>query len=309
MDNLDTRIALENIVSDVGSGLMSYLYQIRHSNRNIGELVDSYAYTKTREQLDVHLPEFSGVLVSEYKGAEPIQGRGDVSGIAVLDEVDGTRACKRKVMNGLITENLGPSSSIVLGICKEDNLGSVFAGAVYFMRSGIVLSGALEGDSYRAYCIEPGKKSVIDPKHFDGKNRADDEYTIMVIDYSSNMQKEIGEIKSAIMKHSDEENTFKTYGGTHPTTVDIGEEIILTQKRDAYVDPRAMWGEEKGTMLYTHDIVGLLPVIWGAGLETSDIHGNPIEDFPVTGDRPLTLIVARNGLKDKIVEAIAPVIG
>ena len=60
-------------------------------------------------------------------------------------------------------------------------------------------------------------------------------------------------------------------------------------------------------MLYPYDIASVIPIALGCGLEISDIYGNQLEKY--TGrNEPLTIIVARKGLRDKFVEILRPVV-
>jgi hypothetical protein len=308
MDNSDKCIALENIVSDVGRSVNDYFEEIADAEGNIGRLIDEFAYKQIKELLSEHMPGFYGTLVSEYGGIEEITSGDEFEGILIVDEVDGTRAAERWTKRNSVNKFPGPSSSIVMGLCESNSLGSVVAGAVYYIRYDITLSGLKGEKGYKAYVKEPGEnKEMFDPGTFDGKNKGDDEIYIMVADYSTNKHREIGDMKQAIRDNSDGE-VFKVAGGRHPTSADIGVEMILTHFRDAYIDPRAIWGEEGGTSLYPHDIVGVLPAVWGCGLETADIYGKDIKNYPVVRDKPLTLIVARNGFLDEVVRVIAPII-
>ncbi|MEM7819210.1 MAG: hypothetical protein QXD48_00065 [Candidatus Aenigmatarchaeota archaeon] len=60
-------------------------------------------------------------------------------------------------------------------------------------------------------------------------------------------------------------------------------------------------------MLYPYDIAGVIPVAYGCGLEISDIHGKPIETYSGRNE-PMTIIVARKGLKDRFVEILRPIV-
>lgn len=312
LERIGILVGLENVVSEVGERMLELeidtVEDVEIRDGKEVSNVDEIAYNFAVEAVYKHLPEFRGRMLSEYNNhtVERIGfgGEGGVRGLLVLDEIEGT-TCYKRWLNGRVElSNSKPDSAVSIGLCEGDSIGLITVGAVYDMRNGDVLSGILgEQEVYQAYC----NGEALKPADL-GDSGCDSAYRIVVAGYSNKMQARIGKTRAAIWEFSAEPNGYRTYGGSRPTVIDIID-IVTKNKSNAYVDPRALWGPESGARLQPHDIAGVLPFVWGCGLETSDIYGNPIENLPVTGDRPLTLIVARNGLKDKIVEAIAPVIG
>ncbi len=121
----------------------------------------------------------------------------------------------------------------------------------------------------------------------------------MVVGYSNKERMKKALIEENILKFANEVGIdVKIYDGSRSSSVDVLN--IIKNQFDAYVDPRALF-EDSGAMLYPYDIAGCLPIALGCGLEVFDNYGNPISS---RGNIPLTLVVARKGMKEIIVKAI-----
>jgi fructose-1,6-bisphosphatase/inositol monophosphatase family enzyme len=311
LERIGILVGIENVVSDVGETMLELeidtVEDVEIRDGKEVSNVDEIAYNFVMEAIYKHLPEFRGGMLSEHNNhtVERVGFGlgGEIRGLLVLDEIEGTTCYKRWLKLRSSASNVKPNALVSLGLCEGGDLGSITVGAVYDMRNGDVLSGLLGSNGvYHAYC----NGELVTPIDLEEVG-CDSAYRITVPGYSNTMQAEIGVLRQAIWDSSPEPNLYRTYGGTRPTGTDIVS-IVTSGMSDAYVDPRALWGPESRARLQPHDIAGVLPFAWGSGLETCDIFGEPIEGYPVTDDRPLTLIVAKKGLGRRIVEAIRPVI-
>lgn len=300
--------ALGEVVREVGTKILNFdgdVQDTRHIRGHEESTIDRYAYEWMLGSLEDHFSvfreeeQFTGTYLFELHELQDIKEEGDVEGkklYLIGDEIDGTTNTKRALVSAF---DYNPLAAVSIALCEEVNIGSMIVGVVYDMHNGTVFSGIKAEESYMAFC----DRRLLDPKDFEDK-QGDTSTRILVVGYSNRERTKKGEIEQAILKADETKKDFRIYDGSRSTTMDVLS--ILRNQYDAYVDPRALW-EGSGAMLYPFDVAGVLPVALGCGLEVTDIYGNTIDGY--TGKKePLTMVVARKGLNERIVNAVKPII-
>ncbi len=308
---LEYMYSLEDVVRDVAEKILKYkgpVKDTRHIRGHEQSNIDVSAYEWMVGSLEEHLGKFPDEIrfrgkylfeLHELQDIEPENAEeSDKIPRMVLriDEIDGTtntKRCKASIFC------YAPDAAVSLALCQDESMGSIIIGVVYDMRNGNIFSGLKVDDGYMAFC----DRKLLNPKDFE-KKQGDTSTRIMVVGYSNRERIKKAEIEQAILDADKTRKDFRIYDGSRSTTIDILK--ILGNQFDAYTDPRALW-PKSGAMLYPYDIAGVLPVALGCGLEISDIFGDPIETH--TGeDNPLSIIVARKGMKDRFVEILKPIV-
>jgi fructose-1,6-bisphosphatase/inositol monophosphatase family enzyme len=254
--------------------------------------------------LEKHLSKFSdknrfrGKYLFELHELQDIEESPEENNGKVLriDEIDGTTNTKRTKAS-LLGHN--PRAAVSIALCEDESMGSIIVGVVYDMHNKNTFSGLRIDGSYMAFC----DRVLLDPEGFKEK-KGDSSTRIMVVGYSNRERMKKAEIEQAILDADKTKKDFRIYGGSRSSTIDILN--ILRNQYDAYIDPRALW-PGSGAMLYPYDVAGVIPIAYGCGLEISDVFGKPIEMHNGKNE-PLSLIVARKGLKDRFMETLAPIV-
>lgn len=300
----DYMFALEEVVADVAGRILSYNGTIvdtklvrGHEESSIDRLAYEWMLGSLEEKFSrFHKNDrFRGKYLFELHELQDIDNghsEEENGGKRVLriDEIDGTtntKRCKTSVLG------YSPLATVSVALCDNEAMDSILLGVVYDMHNGNVFSGVQVDGGYLAFC----DRVLLDPKDFVDK-KGDSNFRVMVVGYSNRERRRKGDIEQAIV---DADPGIKVYDGSRATTVDILS--ILRNQYDAYVDPRGLWPPESGAMLHPYDVAGVIPIALGCGLEISDIHGRQIETQG-KDDAVLTLIVARKGLRDRLVEAL-----
>lgn len=304
-------VTLENVAKAVAKKLSDYngkVYDTLHKRGHEESNLDIKAYEWMTGSLEDEMrllddeKKFRGQMLYELKEIQEIENKKKkgVSGVMIIDEIDGTTNTKRA--KGSIFE-YDPRACISISLCDNKNLDSILMGVVHDLHNNNTYSAVkfLENDpkSFLAF----RDKMLLDPNDFNEK-KGDSCYRIMVVGYSNTERKKKSDIELAIINIDKEQKEYRVYDGSRSSANDILN--IINNQYDAYVDPRALWGKEKGALLEPYDVAGVIPIAYGCGLEVSDIFGKPIENY-VQGE-PLTLIISRKGLNDKIVEALKPLL-
>jgi len=313
IDSLDLKreymFALEEVAKDVGERIVGYtgdVHDIKHIRGHEESSIDALAYEWMMGSLEKNLaclPErerFKGKYLFELRELEDIESEKedekDKRRVLRVDEIDGTTNTKRRIASKF---DYNPAAAVSIALCGDESMGSIIIGVVYDMQNSNTFSGMRINDDYMAYC----DRTLLSPSDFE-KKQGDTSTRIMVVGYSNRERMKKGEIEQAILDADKTRKDFRIYDGSRSTTIDIIN--ILRNQYDAYIDPRALW-LGSGAMLYQYDIAGIIPVAFGCGLEISDIRGNQVEKY--TGrNEPLTVIVARKGMKNKFVEILEPVL-
>ena len=304
-------LALEDIVSEVAGKILEYkgpVQDTRHIRGHEESSIDKLAYEWMLGSLEEHFGRFPEEKRFKWKYLFELHELQDVvpenpkngnkiSKILRIDEIDGTTNTKRSKASVLPPYN--PMAAVSIALCEDESMGSITIGTVYDMHNMNVFSGMRVDDGYLAFC----DRRILDPKDFEEK-RGDTSTRIMVVGYSNKERMKKGEIETAILDADKTKKDFRIYDGSRSTVNDILN--ILRNQYDAYVDPRALW-PGSGAMLYPYDVSGVIPIAYGCGLEISDIDGAPIERRTEKDD-PLTIIIARKGLKKRLVEILKPVV-
>jgi len=301
--------ALESVAREVAGKVSSYkgpIHDIGHIRGHEESNIDRLAYEWMLGALEEHLgrfPEdqrFKGKYLFELHELQDVESgvphEETKRRVLRIDEIDGTTNIKRAKSS---TFDYCPSATISIALCEDETMGSTIIGTVYDMLHDDVFSGMRVDGGYVAF----HNRRLLDRGDFEEK-RGDTSTRIMVVGYSNRERIRKGELEQAILDADSTKKDFRVYDGSRSTTIDIIN--ILRNQFDAYIDPRAHW-PESGAMLYPYDIAGVIPIAYGCGLEISDIYGNPIEKY--SGSQPLTIIVARKGLKDRFVNILRPLVG
>ena len=308
---MEYMFALEDVVRDVAEKILEYkgpVHDIGHIRGHEESSIDRLAYECTMGSLEEHFSRFSeknrfkGKYLFELhelqdiESEKPQESLENKRRVLRIDEIDGTTNTKRSKASVL---SYSPVGTVAIALCEDEGMGSITIGAVYDMHNRNIFSGVRVDDGYMAFC----DRTLLNPKDFEEK-RGDTSTRIMVVGYSNRERIKKGEIEQAILSADKTKKDFRVYDGSRATTIDILN--ILRNQFDAYIDPRALW-PDSGAMLYPYDIASVIPIALGCGLEISDIYGNQLEKY--TGrNEPLTIIVARKGLRDKFVEILRPVV-
>jgi len=305
---MEYMFALENVVKEVAEGILEYkgpVSDIKHIKGHEESSIDLLAYKLMMGSLEKHLgsfpdeKRFRGKYLFELHELQDIEkikkDKSGKKGVLRIDEIDGTTNTKRSKASIF---HYDPIASVSIAMCEDESMGSIIIGTVYDMHNRNIFSGIRVNDEYMAYC----DRHLLDPKNFE-KKMGDTSTRIMVIGYSNRERLKKAQIEEAILNADPTGKDFRIYDGCRSTTNDILN--ILRNQYDAYIDPRALW-PGSGAMLYPYDIAGVIPIALGCGLEISDIYGNSIEKY--NGNDPLSIIVARKGLKDVLVEILKPIL-
>jgi fructose-1,6-bisphosphatase/inositol monophosphatase family enzyme len=302
--------ALESVVRDVAEKILAFkgpVQDTKHIRGHEESSLDRFAYEWTMGSLEEHLskfPEayrFKGKYLFELHELQDVESREAATnenkrGVLRIDEIDGTTNTKRAKASPF---NYAPVAAVSVAMCEDEGMGSITIGTVYDMHNRNVFSGMRIDGGYMTFC----DRTLLDPRDFEQK-QGDSSTRIMVVGYSNSERIKKGEIEQAILDADKTKRDFRIYDGCRSTANDILN--ILRNQYDAYIDPRALW-PGSGAMLYPYDVAGVIPIAYGCNLEISDIHGNPIEGYNGRNG-PLTIVVARKGLKDKLVEILKPVV-
>ncbi len=311
-DSLDLKrkymFALEAVVREVGERILEYkgpVQDTRHIRGHEESTLDILAYEWMQGALETHLgrfPEeerFVGEYLFELHELKDVASKKSgrrARGVFRIDEIDGTTNAKRRIASVL---NYAPISAVSIALSKNAGMGSILLGTVYDMHNRATFSGMKVDEGFMSFC--DGK--TLDPMDFVDK-RGDSCTRIMVVGYSNTERIKKGEIEQALVDADKNRKQFRIYDGCRSSAIDTLN--ILRNQFDAYIDARALW-PGSGAMLRPYDIAGVIPIARGCGLEISDIFGNSIDKYRGRNN-PLTIIIARKGLKDKFVEILKPVI-
>jgi len=281
--------ALEDVAREVGQNILNYkgpVEDTKHIRGHEESSIDLFAYTTMIGSLEKHLASFTkedrfkGEYLFELHELQDLvseKERGSVLRVLRIDEIDGTTNTKRQIAS-LFDYN--PNSAVSIALCQDESMGSIEVGVIYDLHNNNTFSAMHVDDSYVSFC----DRKILNPNDFEEKK---------------------GEIEQAILAADPTKKDFRIYDGCRSTAIDIIS--ILRNQFDAYIDPRALW-KGSGAMLYQYDIAGVIPIAYGCGLEISDIYGNPIDSYSGRNE-PLSIIIARKGLKERFVEALKPIAG
>jgi fructose-1,6-bisphosphatase/inositol monophosphatase family enzyme len=299
--------ALEDIARTVGEKILGYkghVYDTRHVHGHEESSIDIMAYEYMMGALEermIKFPEearFIGKYLFELHELQDIDVNKEknriIKGNLRIDEIDGTTNVKRCIASRF---NYAPTAAVSLALCENQSLGSIVIGTIFDLQHRKVFSGMKVDDGYMAFY----NREVLDPKDC-AAMQGDTCTRIMIPGYSNNEQEKLGQFRQAIVNIDSKKKQYRIYDGCRSSAVDVLN--IIRNQYDAYIDVRALL-PDGGAMLFPYDIAGVIPIALGCGLEVSDVHGNPISSYEGKND-PLTLIVARKGLKDKFVEALRP---
>jgi fructose-1,6-bisphosphatase/inositol monophosphatase family enzyme len=297
---------LENVAKTSGEEISKYggtVGDTEHKHGSEESNIDIFAFKTVLGALEERmrrLPEkdrFVGKYLFESHELQDLKGKiGSVKGYLRIDEIDGTTNAKRESASEF---DYKPLSAVSMALSEDLSLTSIVLGTLFDMYEQSTWSGMRVEGGYMAF--HNGK--LLDPKKFT-EPQGDSCLRLIVADYCHTDRIKNAQIEQALINADKNKKYYRPYGGCRATSQDILN--IIRNQSDAYIDPRALW-PGNGAMLYPYDVAGVIPIALGCGLEVSDIHGNPLDMYKSNND-PLTLIVARKGMKDKFVEILKPVI-
>lgn len=301
----DCRSRLEKVVKVVGEQLLSYTGDVE----DMGDIMDHGHDISTVDEearntmacaLEAEFPDRDLTLQFElhpYKIKSQMHPKEPLH--FVIDEIDGTTNFKRWAAS---SRTYRPHAAVCIAAFSSMSLESLQVGVIFTLDEQEVHSGirlTSEFGRFRAY--RNGTPLVIpSSKQGDKTNR------VLVIGYSSKVRIRKAEIEKAICSLTSEagkeKRNYRVYEGCRSSTMDIVS--IIRNQYDAYIDSRAVFGDETETRLETYDVAAVLPTAYGCNLLISDIYGRPLTEY--NWDDPLPLLVARpevyNQLCDTIVE-------
>ncbi len=298
--------ALEDVARTAGRKILEYRGAVgdtEHRHGSEESNIDIFAFETVLGALEERmrrLPEkdrFVGKYLFESHEFQDLKGKtGSVKGYLRIDEIDGTTNAKRRAASKF---SYAPLSAVSMALSEDLSLSSIVLGTLFDMYEQSAWSGMRVEGSYMAF----HNGTVLNPKDF-AEPHGDSCMRIMVAGYCHTQRGKKAQIEQAIVDADKNKKFYRVYEGCRATAQDVLN--IIRNQSDAYIDPRALW-PGNGAMLYPYDVAGVIPIALGCGLEVSDIHGNPLDMYKSNND-PLTLIVARKGMKDKFVEMLKPVI-
>lgn len=285
------RRALEHIVRDVGQQISKYTGPVYDTRPEKNESsIDNLAYQWTLGAIERHFDWFEGKIYFE-KGTVRIGKNGKNPWILRIDELDGTTNTKRAIAAAL---RYLPHSTVSIALCRNEKMDSIEMSAVYDIARQKTFSAKRDQKEFIAF--EDG--TDMDPEKFAAK-QGDTHNRLMVVGYFNKFRTYLGELQQKLA-----DTGYQLYEGSRASSVDVLN-IAAFNHSDAYIDARALWPKRSGAMLNSYDVAGVIPIALGAGLEVSDVYGKPLTG---NGSKPISLIVARPGMTEKIVGLIKPVL-
>jgi fructose-1,6-bisphosphatase/inositol monophosphatase family enzyme len=216
--------------------------------------------------------------------------------VLILDEIDGTTNCKRELANKIDNEVPTPHSATCIAVCKNSSVDSVAVGVIHTFDTR---------DDYSAFRIGNVFFSFKNDKIIRIKDyrdvKGDTAVRIIVAGYSNKNRVEKGKWEDVLYN----QGKLRVYEGCRASSMDIIN--IIRGQYDAYVDPRALWGKQSGSMLQAYDIAAAVPVARGYGFEVSDVYGKPLTEYKLNDSIPIVVSRSKE-LHGKILETIAPLL-
>ena len=301
--------ALEDVVREVAEKVRAYkgpVQDIKHIRGHEESSIDTLAYEWVMGSLQKHFARFEGEdkFIGKYLcelheledvHSDELEECGESKRqVLRVDEIDGTTNVKRYKSSNLC---YAPVATVSIALCEDESMGSIKIGSVCDLQNMNVFSGMLVNGEYMAFC----DRVLLNPNDFEEKH-GDTSTRIMVVGYSNRERIKKGFLEQPILEADKTKKDYRIYDGSRSSSYDILN--ILRNQFDAYIDPRALW-QDSGAMLYPYDIAGVIPIAYGCGLEISDIHGNDVSVHSGK-NKPLTIIIARKGLKDRFVKILEP---
>jgi fructose-1,6-bisphosphatase/inositol monophosphatase family enzyme len=216
--------------------------------------------------------------------------------VLILDEIDGTTNCKRELANRQGNEIPTPHSATCIAVCKNSSIGSVVVGVIHTFDTREDYSAFRTGDAFFSFKNE----KIIRAKEHQ-QIKGDTATRIIVAGYSNKNRIEKGKWEDALYN----KGKLRVYEGCRASSMDIIN--IIRGQYDAYVDPRALWGSQFGSMLQAYDIAAAVPIARGYGFEVSDVYGKPLNGYNLND--PIPIVIARSKeLHKKILDTISPLL-
>lgn len=270
------------------------LHDIREYKGHDESMLDRDAQGIILSQLHRHFPQFRGTVTFEddrYEHVGEVDGEGSER-FLTIDEIDGTTNLKRRLASSF-TYPISASISMAFG--TSDRLGDVAVSVVHALDTGENF-GAIRAEDGHFLAFVDGKllfPSDVIPIRGDSNER------VLIPGYSFRLR----DYKAAVEEAFIRGGLKRVYEGSRSSSMDaIG---ILRGLNDAYVDVRALFGDEGkyGAMLQGYDVAGVIPIALGAGLCVEAIDGRPWQEHRNT--ERLALAIARPDVMPKVLAALA----
>ena len=315
--NFEDKIILIRKLAEISQGIYDAIWKAKQNpdKRAIQDTRDYKGHDESSIDVDArnraisliekYMEEFEGYLRFEhlpYKKKLAQNSSGNEMCL-IIDEIEGTTNVKRWLASSL---EYFPLAGISFALCLDDFLSSMVVSLFHTFDSNQAFASArTEEGSFVGFRRDHDWRhiAVIDKKDYCA-TKGDSRSRVVVACYSNSHRKENALIEEAIYG-----NGLKVYGGCRASGVDIIN--ILRNQFDAYIDLRhllnqAFPSKKEEAELQVYDCAGAIGVALGCGLEVCDCSGKPWEEFHC--DDAVNLIVCRPNLKQKILDAIKPLV-
>lgn len=300
-DNEITRERLCAVVKRAGETILSYRGPISDIGQHDGHelsTVDEFARTVVNNALDQAFPdldcirryELRPISIRSYDRESPTRRKN-----FIIDEIDGTTNLKREVANLKPGDTPQPQAATCIAISKGLTLGGVQAAAIFTFDTHDVYSVVRARDSFFAF-----KNDVLLRESDYAQALGDTMDRVILVGYSNKNRGEKGRWENTLWG----ENT-RVYEGCRASSIDIIN--IIRGRSDAYIDPRALWGEQSGARLQTYDVAAAIPIALGLGFTVSDVYGKSWQRYGLNDAIPL-VISRSERLHEEILRLIKPLL-
>lgn len=301
-DNEITREKLCTVVKRAGETILSYRGPISDTGQHDGHelsTVDEFARNVVNNALDQIFPgldcirryELRPISIRSYDRESP-PGRRK---IFIIDESDGTTNLKRELANLKPGDIPQPQTSTCIAMSKDLTLGGIQATAVFTFDTRDIYSAVRIRDSFLSF-----KNEVLLRESDYTQALGDTMDRVILVGYSNRNREEKGRWEKALWG-----KTTRVYEGCRASSIDIIN--IIRGRSDAYIDPRALWGEQSGARLQTYDVAAVIPIALGLGFTVSDVYGKPWQRYGLND--PIPLVISRSErLHEEILRATEPLL-
>lgn len=300
-DNEIVREKLCTVVKRAGEVILAYRGPICDTGQHDGHelsTIDEFARTVVNNALDQVFPDLDCIRRYELR---PVSIRPYVRENLTrrrnffIDEIDGTTNLKRELANLKPGDIPQPQSATCIAISKDSTLGGIQAAAVFTFDTHDVYSVVRARDSFLSF-----KNELLLRESDYAQALGDTMDRVLLVGYSNRSREEKGRWENALWG-----NTTRVYEGCRASSIDVVN--IIRGRSDAYIDPRALWGEQSGARLQTYDVAAVVPIALGLGFTVSDIYGKSWQKYGLND--PIPLVISRSEkLHEEILKAIKPLV-
>lgn len=296
------RERLCSVVRQVGEKVLGYRGPISDTGVSLGHdlsTIDEFARSAVNNALEAAFPNqhYIGRFELRPVGIRPYEDKpqSKVEFYAAVDEIDGTTNTKRELANLRDGDTPHPQAATCIAICRDATLGSIQVGAVYTYDSCDTYSSFRAGPAFFTF-----KNDILLRECDYSQILGDSKARLLLAAYSNSNTQEEERWKNVLKS-----NIAPTYEGCRASAVDVIN--IIRGRSDAYIDARALWGEQSGARLQAYDIAAVIPIALGLGYSVSNVNGGSWQGYKVNDAIPL--VISRSArLHERILEAIRPLL-